>query len=181
MTPMFVETQSSQGPESLAASQLGAMKGKLRATQTSLEFTQTQTTGTAAISNPGISGNTRNQVCSGVFTMHKCFSTGRRTAYNWLTGSSVDTLAEYTPGSEYMSSLLVFDKKAERQVVARRPTGEGFGMRRLTATNDEVDSRSRGQSQRKHTELVYCHLLVIYLLTNVSGDKGSGDSSAAVI
>lgn len=46
MTPMFVETQSSQGPESVAVSQSGAMKGKLRATQTSLEFTQTQTAGT---------------------------------------------------------------------------------------------------------------------------------------
>lgn len=47
MTPMFVETLSSQGPESVAASQSGAMKGKLRATQTSLEFSQTQTQGTA--------------------------------------------------------------------------------------------------------------------------------------
>lgn len=47
MTPMFVETLSSQGPESVAASQSGAMKGKLRATQTSLEFSQTQAEGTA--------------------------------------------------------------------------------------------------------------------------------------
>ncbi|XP_075994169.1 DNA-dependent protein kinase catalytic subunit isoform X2 [Genypterus blacodes] len=117
MTPMFVETQSSQVPGSLAATQPGTIKGKLRATQTTLEFTQTQTT-------------------------------GRRTAYNWLTGSSVDTLAEYTPGSESMSSLLVFDKKAERKVTARRPMGEGFGMRRLTASNDEVDSRSRENEQR---------------------------------
>lgn len=45
MTPMFVETQSSQSPESLAATQSGAMKGKLRATQTVLEFSQTQTEG----------------------------------------------------------------------------------------------------------------------------------------
>lgn len=49
MTPMFVETQNSQGPESVAASQSGAMKGKLRATQISLQFTQTQTAGTAII------------------------------------------------------------------------------------------------------------------------------------
>lgn len=47
MTPMFVETQNSQGPESVAASQSAAMKGKLRATQATLEFTQTQTAGTA--------------------------------------------------------------------------------------------------------------------------------------
>lgn len=54
MTPMFVETQSSQGPESLAASQSGSMKGKLRATQTSLEFSQTQTAGTNLIQCTGI-------------------------------------------------------------------------------------------------------------------------------
>ncbi|XP_038580578.1 DNA-dependent protein kinase catalytic subunit [Micropterus salmoides] len=116
MTPMFVETQSSQGPESLAASQSGSMKGKLRATQTSLEFSQTQTA-------------------------------GRRTAYNWLTGSSVDTLAEYTLGSE--SSLLVFDKKSERQGTARRPVGEGFGLKRLTASTDEVDSRTKAENEQR--------------------------------
>uniref|UniRef100_A0A3Q4AQN1 DNA-dependent protein kinase catalytic subunit n=1 Tax=Mola mola TaxID=94237 RepID=A0A3Q4AQN1_MOLML len=118
MTPMFVETQSSQGPESLAASQFGAMKGKLRATQTSLEFSQTQTE-------------------------------GRRTAYNWLTGSSVDTLAEYTLGSDTASSLLVFDKKLERRTTARRPVGEGFGMKRLTASTDEVDSHTRAQNEQR--------------------------------
>ena len=72
------------------------------------------------------------------------FHPGRRTSYNWLTGSSVDTLAEYTPGSESLSSLMVFDKKVERQATARRPVGEGFGLRRLTASTDEVDSRTRG-------------------------------------
>ncbi|CAG5895668.1 unnamed protein product [Menidia menidia] len=118
MTPMFVETQSSQAPESLAASGSVAMKGKLRATQTSLEFSQTQ-------------------------------APGRRTAYNWLTGSSVDTLAEYSLGSESLSSLLVFDKKAERPTSARRPVGEGFGLRRLTASTDEVDSRTRAENERR--------------------------------
>ncbi|XP_029955282.1 DNA-dependent protein kinase catalytic subunit [Salarias fasciatus] len=117
MTPMFVETQTSLSPESLAASQSGAMKGKLRATQTTLEFSQTQ-------------------------------APGRRTAYNWLTGSSVDTLAEYTPGSESLSSLLVFDKKPERQT-ARKPVGEGFGLRRLTASTDEVDSRTRAENEQR--------------------------------
>ncbi|XP_039982420.1 DNA-dependent protein kinase catalytic subunit isoform X2 [Xiphias gladius] len=122
MTPMFVETQTSQGPESAAASQAGAMMGKLRATQTSLEFTQTQTA-------------------------------GRRTAYNWLTGGSVDTLAEYTLGSESLSSLFVFDKKVERQTTARRPVGEGFGLRRLTAPTDEVDSRTRAENEQRNNIL----------------------------
>lgn len=73
-----------------------------------------------------------------------CLFPGRRTAYNWLTGSSVDTLAEYTLGSESLSSLLAFDKKVERQSTTRRPVGEGFGTKRLTAAYDEVDSHTRG-------------------------------------
>lgn len=63
MTPMFVETQSSQSPESVAASQSGAMKGKLRATQTSLEFSQTQAGGTSVIQYPGIKAVLTIEVC----------------------------------------------------------------------------------------------------------------------
>ncbi|XP_034415705.1 DNA-dependent protein kinase catalytic subunit [Cyclopterus lumpus] len=122
MTPMFVETQSSQGPESVAASQSGGPMGKIRATQSSLEFSQTQTA-------------------------------GRRTAYNWLTGSRVDTLAEYTLGSESLSSLLAFDKTSRRQTTARRPVGEGFGLRRLTASTDEVDSRTRAADEQRNSIL----------------------------
>ncbi|KAK5850083.1 hypothetical protein PBY51_014363 [Eleginops maclovinus] len=122
MTPMFVETQSSQNPESVSASQSGSIKGKLRATQTSLEFSQTQTA-------------------------------GRRTAYNWLTGSSVDTLADYTLPSESLSSLLVFDKKSERQTAARRPVGEGFGLRRPTASTDDVDRRTRAANEQRNNIL----------------------------
>ncbi|KAL3040873.1 hypothetical protein OYC64_011786 [Pagothenia borchgrevinki] len=122
MTPMFVETQSSQIPESVSATQSGSIKGKVRATQTSLEFSQTQTA-------------------------------GRRTAYNWLTDSSVDTLADYTLGSESLSSLMVFDKKSERQAAARRPVGEGFGLRRLTASTDEVDSRTQAANEQRNNIL----------------------------
>ncbi|KAJ0059871.1 hypothetical protein NL108_014572, partial [Boleophthalmus pectinirostris] len=122
MTPMFVETQSSQGSESVMASQSALMKGKLRATQTTLEFSQTQAPG------------------------------GRRSAYNWLTGSSVDTLAEYSLGSESLSSLMVFDKKSERQT-SRKPVGEGFGMRRLAAPTDEVDSRTQAQNEQRRNIL----------------------------
>ena len=47
MTPMFVETQASQGPAgSLASLSLaGGAGGQLRATQATLEFTQTQAAG----------------------------------------------------------------------------------------------------------------------------------------
>ncbi|KAJ4925203.1 hypothetical protein JOQ06_017938 [Pogonophryne albipinna] len=122
MTPMFVETQSSQIPESVSATQSGSIKGKVRATQTTLEFSQTQTA-------------------------------GRHTAYNWLTDSSVDTLADYTLGSESLSSLMVFDKKSERQAAARRPVGEGFGLRRLTASTDEVDSRTQAANEQRNNIL----------------------------
>ncbi|KAM8881271.1 DNA-dependent protein kinase catalytic subunit [Synchiropus picturatus] len=122
MTPMFVETQSSQGTESVVATQSGSMKGKLRATQTTFEFSQTQ-------------------------------APGRRTAYNWLTGSSVDTLAEYSLGSESLSSLMAFGKKGARPATARKPLGEGFGLRRLTAASDEVDSRTRAANEQRNNIL----------------------------
>ncbi|XP_061821672.2 DNA-dependent protein kinase catalytic subunit isoform X1 [Nerophis lumbriciformis] len=110
MTPMFAETQMSQGPESVATSQSGTLSAKLRATQTTLDFSQTQ-------------------------------APSQRSAFNWLTGSSVDTLAEYSVSE---SSLLVFDKKA-----ARRAVGEGFGRRRLTASTDEVDSNTRAENEKR--------------------------------
>ncbi|XP_059900479.1 DNA-dependent protein kinase catalytic subunit [Gadus macrocephalus] len=121
MTPMFVETQGSQGSaESQASLSLaGGARGQLRATQATLEFTQTQAAG------------------------------GRRTAYNWLTGSSVDTLAEYSLGSESLSSSLLAYGRRPAAAAARRPTGEGFGTRRLTAPTDEGDSRSRAESERR--------------------------------
>nr|XP_061809878.1 DNA-dependent protein kinase catalytic subunit-like [Nerophis lumbriciformis] len=117
MTPMFIETQSSQNPESVSQSQSGDMKGKLRATQTSLQFTQTQTA-------------------------------GRHTAYNWLTGSSVDSFADYTV-SESLSSLIVFEKKALRENRGWRAVGEGFGQRRLTASTDEVDSKANAENENR--------------------------------
>ena len=71
---------------------------------------------------------------------------GRRTAFNWLTGSSVDTLGEYTQSSDTSSSLLGFGKKTERHSAAWRQTGEGFGTKQLSAPSDEGNSRSKGQS-----------------------------------
>lgn len=75
-----------------------------------------------------------------------CFS-GRRSAYNWLTGSNVDTLADYSLSSDSLSSLLVFEKKrSERPQAAWRAVGAGFGSKRLTAASDETDSRSAGET-----------------------------------
>lgn len=69
---------------------------------------------------------------------------GRHSAYNWLTGSSVDTLADYSLSSDSASSLLVFEKRAERPA-AWRAVGANFGSKRLTNPTDETDSRSAGQ------------------------------------
>ncbi|KAL2085629.1 hypothetical protein ACEWY4_018949 [Coilia grayii] len=113
LTPMFVETQASQSEGGgSAGSPTSSMGGQVRATQASLEFSQTQAPGS-----------------------------GRRTAYNWLTGSSVDTLAEYSlPASESMSSLLVFGKRDRPP--SWKSVGAGFGAKRATPTTDETDSRS---------------------------------------
>lgn len=69
---------------------------------------------------------------------------GRRSAYNWLTGSSVDTLADYSLSSDSLSSLLVFEKKRAERPLGFRAVGPGFGSRRLVAPADETDSRSAG-------------------------------------
>lgn len=147
MTPMFVETLNSQAQESVA-SQPGTMRGKLRATQTSLEFSQTQTTGTG---NPP-AGSCSTQTSRGASVKagvavppNRCVcSTGHRTTYNWLTGRSMDTLAEYTLGSESASSsLMVFDKD-ERRIRARKPVGEGFGSKLLAGSGDRGDGPATG-------------------------------------
>ncbi|XP_056629192.1 DNA-dependent protein kinase catalytic subunit isoform X2 [Triplophysa dalaica] len=125
LTPMFMETQVTQGPgtqgSDAGVNQAGTMRGQIRATQTSLEFSQTMAPGS-----------------------------GRRSAYNWLTGSSVDTLADYSLPSDSLSSLLVFEKKrSERPQAAWRAVGAGFGTKRLTATGDETDSRSTAERERR--------------------------------
>uniref|UniRef100_A0A671MAS8 DNA-dependent protein kinase catalytic subunit n=1 Tax=Sinocyclocheilus anshuiensis TaxID=1608454 RepID=A0A671MAS8_9TELE len=118
LTPMFMETQATQGLEA-AGSQTATVRGQIRATQTSLEFSQT-------------------------------LAPGRRSAYNWLTGSNVDTLADYSLSFDTLSSLLVFEKKrSERPQAAWRAVGAGFGSKRLTAASDEADSRSAAERERR--------------------------------
>lgn len=84
-----------------------------------------------------------NVVDGPVTNSNVCVCSGRRTAYNWLTGSSVDTLAEYSlPASESMSSLLVFGKRDRPP--SWKSVGAGFGSKRSAAPTDETDSRSTG-------------------------------------
>ncbi|XP_042616499.1 DNA-dependent protein kinase catalytic subunit-like isoform X2 [Cyprinus carpio] len=130
LTPMFLETQATQGSgtqgSEAAGSQAATMRAQIRATQTSLEFSQTLAPGS-----------------------------GRRSAYNWLTRSSVDTLADYSLSSDSLSSLLVFEKKkrSERPQAAWRAVGAGFGSKRLTAASDETDSRSAAERER-HADIL---------------------------
>lgn len=70
---------------------------------------------------------------------------GRRSAYNWLTGSTLDTLADYTLSSDSASSLLVFEKKRAERPTVWRAVGANFGAKRLTNPTDETNSRSAGQ------------------------------------
>ncbi|XP_061073095.1 DNA-dependent protein kinase catalytic subunit [Conger conger] len=118
LTPMFAETLASQaGPQSQSSSQDRSWVpgGQLRATQATLEFTPTQTT-------------------------------GRRKAFNWLTGSSVTTVAEYTPPSS--GSLMVFGK-TERQQVSRKALGADFGLKQLSTPTDTVDSMTNAAMEKR--------------------------------
>lgn len=79
--------------------------------------------------------------CYFISTLEMFFSTGHWTTYNWLTGSSMDTLPEYTLGSESVSSLLVFDK---RRIRARKAVGEAFGTKHHTGTSDKGIGHTNG-------------------------------------
>ncbi|XP_076840848.1 DNA-dependent protein kinase catalytic subunit [Brachyhypopomus gauderio] len=125
LTPMFTETQVSQAAatQGAAGTPPAGTKAQIRATQASLEFSQTQAPGT-----------------------------GRRSAYNWLTGSSMDTLADYSvPSSSTSSSssLLAFDRRRAERAPGWRAVGTGFGSGRLAAPADETDSRSAAEREKR--------------------------------
>ncbi|XP_051784693.1 DNA-dependent protein kinase catalytic subunit [Erpetoichthys calabaricus] len=126
LTPMFVETQATQGgirdrSQDGSMSSEGTIGGQVRATQAQLEFTPTQTA-------------------------------GRRSSYNWLTGASIDTFIDYslpTSSESLSSSLLVFGKRGEKiQKAERKPVGVDFGSKRLGLPGDEVDSGTKVKDQR---------------------------------
>uniref|UniRef100_A0A8C4UGT6 DNA-dependent protein kinase catalytic subunit n=1 Tax=Falco tinnunculus TaxID=100819 RepID=A0A8C4UGT6_FALTI len=75
-----------------------------------------------------------------------------RSSFNWLTGSSVDTLAEYTvPSSSesLSSSMLLVNKRSEKFKQATfKPVGRDFGKKRLSLPGDEVDSKTKGIEER---------------------------------
>uniref|UniRef100_A0A2K6UN42 DNA-dependent protein kinase catalytic subunit n=1 Tax=Saimiri boliviensis boliviensis TaxID=39432 RepID=A0A2K6UN42_SAIBB len=121
LTPMFVETQASQGTlqtrtQEGSLSARWSTAGQIRATQQHYDFTPTQTA-------------------------------DGRSSFDWLTGSSTDPLADHTgPSSD---SLLFAHKRSERsQRVPLKSVGPDFGKKRLGLPGDEVDNKVKGVAGR---------------------------------
>ncbi|KAM4704971.1 DNA-dependent protein kinase catalytic subunit [Rhinophrynus dorsalis] len=125
LTPMFVETQASQ----------------------SVNRSRTQGSLTTDESLGGQLRATQQQ-----YQFTPTQTLGGRRSFNWLTGSSIDTLADYTTdsSSESLASALLFVSK--RSVKGRRaqlkPVGPNFGKQRLGVPGDETDSKTKGIEER---------------------------------
>ncbi|CAM5116256.1 unnamed protein product [Natator depressus] len=126
LTPMFVETQASQ-----SAKRNRSQEGSL------------STLGS-------LGGQVRATQQQYEFTPTQNVS--KRNSFNWLTGSSIDTLAEYTvpSSSESLSSSMLFaSKRSEKsQRATLKPLGPNFGKKRLGLPGDEVDSKAKGIDER---------------------------------
>uniref|UniRef100_A0A8D0GIE8 DNA-dependent protein kinase catalytic subunit n=1 Tax=Sphenodon punctatus TaxID=8508 RepID=A0A8D0GIE8_SPHPU len=126
LTPMFVETQVSQS--------------------TNRNQSQEGTVST----NTSLGGQLRATQQQYEFTPTQNVS--GRSSFNWLTGSSVDTLAEYTvpSSSESLSASMLFvTKRSDKsQRATFKPVGPNFGKKRLGLPGDEVDSKTKGIDER---------------------------------
>ncbi|XP_010628625.1 DNA-dependent protein kinase catalytic subunit [Fukomys damarensis] len=76
-----------------------------------------------------------------------------RSSFNWLTGSSIDPLADYTMPSlssdSLSSSLLFAHKRSEKsQRVPSKSVGPNFGEKRLSLPGDEVDNKVKDTDNR---------------------------------
>ncbi|XP_027746012.1 DNA-dependent protein kinase catalytic subunit isoform X2 [Empidonax traillii] len=75
-----------------------------------------------------------------------------RSSFNWLTGSSIDTLAEYAvPSSSesLSSSMLLVSKRSEKfKQASFKAVGPDFGKKRLSLPGVEVDSKTKGIEER---------------------------------
>ncbi|CAJ0950896.1 unnamed protein product, partial [Ranitomeya imitator] len=124
LTPMFVETQASQGSYRSRTQSFPEGRepegGQLRATQQHYQFTPTQ-------------------------------NMGGRSSFNWLTGNTMDTMGSYSAdSSESLSSALLFTSKrnGKSQRGPFKPLGPNFGKRRLGLPGDETDSKAKGIEER---------------------------------
>ncbi|XP_069477126.1 DNA-dependent protein kinase catalytic subunit [Ambystoma mexicanum] len=124
LTPMFVETQASQ-----SVNKYRMQRGSLAA-QGSLD------------------GQVRATQQQYQFTPTQ--NVGGR-SFNWLTGSSMDTLADYVvpSTSESLSSLLFAKNRTFKpQRAPFKPLGPNFGKKRLSLPGDEVDSKAKGIEEK---------------------------------
>ncbi|XP_006170510.1 DNA-dependent protein kinase catalytic subunit [Tupaia chinensis] len=125
LTPMFVETQASQ----------------------STLQTRTQE-GSLSVHRP-VTGQVRATQQQYNFTPTQ--TADGRSTFNWLTGSSVDVLADYMGSSspDAVSSLLFAHKRSEKaQKTPLKSVGPDFGKKRLGLPGDEVDGKSQGTDSR---------------------------------
>ncbi|XP_032697091.1 DNA-dependent protein kinase catalytic subunit isoform X5 [Lontra canadensis] len=125
-TPMFIETQASQ-----SALQTRTQEGSLLAQGVmarQIRATQQQY------------DFTPTQTADG------------RSSFNWLTGSSIDPLMDYTVSSSSdssSSSLLFAHKRSEKfQRAPLKSVGPDFGKKRLGLPGDEVDNKTKGIDNR---------------------------------
>uniref|UniRef100_A0A8C3LKV0 DNA-dependent protein kinase catalytic subunit n=1 Tax=Chrysolophus pictus TaxID=9089 RepID=A0A8C3LKV0_CHRPC len=126
LTPMFVETQASQSTNRNSSQERSlSVSGSVggRVRATQRQYEFTPT--------QNVSG---------------------RSSFNWLTGNSIDTLAEYTvPSSSesLSSSMLLVNKRSEKfKQAAFKPVGPDFGKKRLSLPGDKVDSKTKGIDER---------------------------------
>lgn len=76
--------------------------------------------------------------------LSSCVSVVERSSFDWLTGSSIDLLADHTVfSSETLSSSLLFShKRTEKsQRMSCKSVGPDFGTKKLGLPDDEVDNQ----------------------------------------
>ncbi|XP_049981118.1 DNA-dependent protein kinase catalytic subunit [Alexandromys fortis] len=118
LTPLFMETQAS--PSALhAQTQEGALSDRRQ--------------------RPGQVRATQQH-----YDFTPTQTTVERSSFDWLTGSSIDPLADHTvfPSESSSSSLLVAHKRSETsQRIHWKSVGPDFGMKKLGLPGDEVDNQ----------------------------------------
>ena len=79
-----------------------------------------------------------------------CLFADGRSSFNWLTGSSIDPLVDYTVSSSdsSSSSLLFAQKRNEKsQRAPLKAVGPDFGEKKLGLPGDKVDNKAKGKSK----------------------------------
>nr|Q8WN22.1 RecName: Full=DNA-dependent protein kinase catalytic subunit; Short=DNA-PK catalytic subunit; Short=DNA-PKcs [Canis lupus familiaris]AAL40979.1 DNA-dependent protein kinase catalytic subunit [Canis lupus familiaris] len=125
LTPMFIETQASQSTLQTRTQERSLPAQGVMARQ--IRATQQQY------------DFTPTQTADG------------RSSFNWLTGSSIDPLVDYTVSSSdsSSSSLLFAQKRNEKsQRAPLKSVGPDFGEKKLGLPGDKVDNKAKGIDNR---------------------------------